>query len=504
MTTTENHMPEWSVYVAIALTIAITWIYMCRNQWYREKGDSHGLRSSKVPRGRNGWPLIGETVEYIASAYASRPTSFMDKRKALYGDVFRTHLLGKPVIASTDPDVNKVIMNNHDNTFIPSYPKSITELFGETSILRMDGALHKKVHATLARFLKSPHLKSRITRDIEASVKLSLAGWSTDRLIYVQDETKKITFEILVTALMSVGPGEDLELLKREYTEFIKGLICLPIKLPGTQLYKSLKAKGRLMALTRRIVEERKRTMDLDNAEDKNDSGAAPAYNDAIDALLGDCGDQVRENQRLSSDFICGNIVEMMIPGEDSVPKAITLAVKFLSDNPPALEQLKEECMELKRQKVKANVSYTWNDYMSLSFTQNVISETLRMANIVNALWRQATQDVEIKGHLIQEGWGVMASLTSVHMDERIYENPYRFDPWRWERKGLSTTSNTFNPFGGGQRLCPGLDLSRLEISIFLHHLVTTYRWVAEKDEVIYFPTVKMKRKLPISVSPLT
>lgn len=51
----------------------------------------------------------------------------------------------------------------------------------------------------------------------------------------------QITFAVLVKVLMSVGPGEDLDFLKREFGEFIKGLICLPIKLPGTRLYKSLK-----------------------------------------------------------------------------------------------------------------------------------------------------------------------------------------------------------------------------------------------------------------------
>jgi len=30
--------------------------------------------------------------------------------------------------------------------------------------------------------------------------------------------------------------------------------------------------------------------------------------------------------------------------------------------------------------------------------THKVISETLRMANIVNAIWRKAVKDVEIKG----------------------------------------------------------------------------------------------------------
>ena len=51
----------------------------------------------------------------------------------------------------------------------------------------------------------------------------------------------QIAFEVLVKVLMSVCPGEDLDSLKREFEEFIKGLICLPIKLPGTRLYKSLK-----------------------------------------------------------------------------------------------------------------------------------------------------------------------------------------------------------------------------------------------------------------------
>ncbi|KAE8655977.1 hypothetical protein F3Y22_tig00117012pilonHSYRG00177 [Hibiscus syriacus] len=82
-------------------------------------------------------------------------------------------------------------------------------------------------------------------------------------------------------------------------------------------------------------------------------------------------------------------------------------------------------------------------------------------------------------------------------MDEEIYENPYLFYPWRWERLGAAVNNNSFTPFGGGQRLCPGLELSRLEISIFLHHLVTTYKWV-----IVYFPTVKMKKKLPLKVTP--
>lgn len=53
-----------------------------------------------------------------------------------------------------------------------------------------------------------------------------------------------MTFEILVKVLMSISPGEDLDILKLEFEEFIKGLICIPVKFPGTRLYKSLKVKS--------------------------------------------------------------------------------------------------------------------------------------------------------------------------------------------------------------------------------------------------------------------
>ncbi|KAK0604420.1 hypothetical protein LWI29_015493 [Acer saccharum] len=473
--------------------------------WYwkmkKKMDDKNG-----VPKGNLGWPFIGETLDFIASGYTSRPVTFMDKRKSLYGKVFKTNILGSPIIVSTDPDVNKVVLQNHGNTFVPAYPKSIRELLGKSSILQINGNLQRRLHALLGGFLRSPQLKSRITKDIENSVKLTLSSWRhMNNLVYVQEETKKITFQILVKVLMSIGPGDDLNSLKKEFEEFIKGLICLPIKLPGTRLYKSLKAKEKMLKIVNRVVEERKLGMEMmsDHGYD-NDDQKSGAANDAVDVLLREYFVESNGKQSLPLDFISGNIVEMMIPGEETVPTAMTLAVKFLSDSPVALKQLMEENMEMKKQKIESCDDYTWTDYTSLSFTQNVVSETLRMANIINAVWRKTLKDVEIKGYLIPQGWCVLTSFSSVHMDEENYENPYHFDPWRWEKiGGGAVNNNNYTPFGGGQRLCPGLDLSRLEISIFLHHLVTTYRWVAEKDDIVHFPTVKMKKKLPITVAPI-
>lgn len=154
--------------------------------------------------------------------------------------------------------------------------------------------------------------------------------------------------------------------------------------------------------------------------------------------------------------------------------------------------------MKLKKIQDQVGESLSWSDYLSLPFTQTVITETLRMGNIIIGVMRKALKDVEIKGHLIPKGWCVFVNFRSVHLDDKNYECPYQFNPWRWQDK--DTSSCNFTPFGGGQRLCPGLDLARLEASIFLHHFVTQFRWHAEKDAIVNFPTVRMKKRMPVKV----
>lgn len=81
--------------------------------------------------------------------------------------------------------------------------------------------------------------------------------------------------------------------------------------------------------MVEKLVEERKLSME------KGEEKGLP--NDAIDVLLRNADGA---KQPPPSDFISGNLIEMMIPGEETVPTAITVAVKFLSDNPVALARL--------------------------------------------------------------------------------------------------------------------------------------------------------------------
>ncbi|KAL6996344.1 hypothetical protein U1Q18_006475 [Sarracenia purpurea var. burkii] len=161
--------------------------------------------------------------------------------------------------------------------------------------------------------------------------------------------------------------------------------------------------------------------------QDKRSSGMPEFPKDVAEVLLND------ESEKLTDDLISDNLIDLMIPGEDSVPVLITLAVKFLSDCPAALLQLTEENMKLKRLKDQVGEPLSWSDYLSLPFTQTVITETLRMGNVIVGVMRKAMEDVEIKGYLIPKGWCVFTYFRSVHLDENLYDWPYQFNPWRWQ-----------------------------------------------------------------------
>ena len=51
---------------------------------------------------------------------------------------------------------------------------------------------------------------------------------------------QQIVFEILVKGLIGLEAGPEMQQLKHQFQEFIVGLMSLPIKLPGTRLYRSL------------------------------------------------------------------------------------------------------------------------------------------------------------------------------------------------------------------------------------------------------------------------
>ena len=89
--------------------------------------------------------------------------------------------------------MSKFILQSDAKVFVPSYPKSLTELMGKSSILLINGSLQRRIHGLIGAFFKSHHLKAQITRDMQSYVQESMEKWREDQPIFIQDETKNVS-----------------------------------------------------------------------------------------------------------------------------------------------------------------------------------------------------------------------------------------------------------------------------------------------------------------------
>ncbi|KAI6689527.1 hypothetical protein NL676_026355 [Syzygium grande] len=146
---------------------------------------------------------------------------------------------------------------------------------------------------------------------------------------------------------------------------------------------------------------------------------------------------------------------------------ALTWLMKFLGENPRDLQRLREEHMEIQASG-KGGANLSWSEVNNVPHTAKVISETLRRATILPWFSRKAAQDFEIDGYKIKKGWLVNLDVVSIHHDPEVFPQPEVFNPSRFDEP-LKPFS--FLGFGSGPRMCPGINLAKLEISIFIHHL---------------------------------
>ncbi|KAM1253459.1 hypothetical protein FF1_041448 [Malus domestica] len=439
-------------------------------------------RRLRLPPGNLGLPFIGETLQLISAYKTENPEPFIDERVNRFGPLFTTHVFGEPTVFSTDPETNRFILQNEGKLFECSYPGSITNLMGKHSLLLMKGSLHKRMHSLTMSFANSSIIRDHLLDDIDRLIRLNMDSWA-DR-IFLMEEAKKITFELAVKQLMSFDPNEWTESLRKEYVLLIEGFFSVPLPLVSTTYRRAITARTKVAEALSLIVRQR-----------REESEAGKRQEDMLGALLG--GDTA-----FSDEEIVDFLLALLVAGYETTSTIMTLAVKFLTETPLAHAQLKEEHEQI-RAKKKSSEPLEWSDYKAMPFTQCVVNETLRVANIISGVFRRAMTDVHIKGYTIPKGWKAFASFRAVHLDQDHFKDARTFNPWRWQNKSGPTTSpsNVFTPFGGGPRFCPGSELARVEISVFLHHLVTRFSWVpAEEDKLVFFPTTRTQKRYPINV----
>ncbi|RYR32945.1 hypothetical protein Ahy_A10g047468 isoform A [Arachis hypogaea] len=410
-------------------------------------------KNKGLPPGTMGWPLFGETTEFLKQG-----PNFMKNQRARYGSFFKSHILGCPTIVSMDAELNRYILMNESKGLVPGYPKSMLDILGKCNIAAVHGSTHKYLRGALLSIISPTMIRDQLLPKIDHFMRSHLSNWD-NQVINIQHKTKEMAF---LSSLRQIAGKESSRISDSIMPEFFN------------------LARKAIVSIVSEVIEERRKSQEI--------------HKDMLGGLMGN-DDESRH--KLSDEEIIDLVITVMYSGYETVSATSMMAVKYLQDHPKALEELREEHLNI-RQRKKPDEPIDFNDLKSMRFTRAVIFETSRLATIVNGVLRKTTQDMELNCYLIPKGWKIYVYTREINYDHFLYPDPLKFNPWRWLDKSLETKNHCLI-FGGGTRLCPGKELGIAEISTFLHYLVTRYRWEeVGGDKLLKFPRVQAPNGLHI------
>jgi hypothetical protein len=97
-----------------------------------------------------------------------------------YGPLFKTNLVGQPLVVSMDAEVNRFIFQQEGKLFRSWYPDTTNIIFGKESLASCDGSLHKFVRSFAARLFGVDSLRDVLLAEMEHNVARSFAAWAAE------------------------------------------------------------------------------------------------------------------------------------------------------------------------------------------------------------------------------------------------------------------------------------------------------------------------------------
>ncbi|KAF4384138.1 hypothetical protein F8388_001376 [Cannabis sativa] len=475
--------------MGVISTVLVSILFVFQILFWATPKDMEGIP------GRLGWPVIGESFSFISEfSSPSGIFTFMNKRQQKYGKVFKSFVLGRFTVFMTGREASKILLSGKDGMVSLNLFYTGQQVLGPTSLLQTTGDAHKRLRRLIAEPLSIDGLK-KYFNFINSLTISTLDNWH-GRTVLVLEEASTFTLQVIGHMIMSLEPsGEEQEKFRANFKLISSSFASLPFKIPGTAFHRGIKARDRMYAMLDSIILKRR-------------NGEGSFQEDFLESLLikhskleVDEEDDNNNNNKLTDKQLKDNILTLLVAGHDTTTAALTWLIKFLGQNPLVLEQLREEHLQIKANR-ESGTSLTWAEVNNMPYTAKVISETLRRATILPWYSRKAAQDFEIDGYKIKKGWSVNLDVVSIHHDEKVFPNPEKFDPSRFDSP---LRPYSFLGFGNGPRMCPGINLAKIEISIFIHHLVCTYKWRGlDEDDSVQPTLVRMPRnKYPIIVEAL-
>jgi cytochrome P450 len=424
--------------------------------------------------GPRGLPLIGMLHRW-------RPTRahlIFEQWAARYGPIYRVKLGPQAIIVLSESVAMMTLLKERPGGFRRHFAvRPIFREMGIDGLFSAEGDDWRRQRPLVMKALDPEHLRRFFPVLVTATERLH-ARWlqaarqqqavdvRADLTRYTVDVTCSLAFGTDVATLSRDDPDPLQNHLDRIFTGIARRINALwpswrYLRLPeDRRIERSLRAARQAVE---GFIEAARRTM----AED-------PSLRDApqnlAQALLA-----ANEQARLSDAELHGNVMTLLLAGEDTTSNTIAWAMHLLAEHPHIAQQARHEACEALADTSdrSAPVLTHFDQTRRLPLIEAIVLEALRLKPVAPLNMFTAMQEITLHETRIPPRTLVCILKRPPATDPALWANARAFDPSRWtDAQAAQAVSGgarrAFMPFGGGPRFCPGRYLALLEAKMVL------------------------------------
>ena len=445
-----------------------------------KQAGARGLRRVSDLPGPSGLPLLGNFLQLDLARLHAILEGWADR----YGPLYRYRMGPRSVVVVSDPKLSQQVLRQRPETFRRlSNVEPVFAEMGVAGVFSAEGDAWRRQRRLAMEALSHRHLEGfypTLRRVAERLCRRWQRAADAGAPIAILDDLKRFTVD--VTTLLTFGHDIDTleqgdEVIQRRleqvFPAFNRRLFAL---LPTWRVFRSRadrrldRALAELRAWLRELVAAAR-------ARSRDDPVRSEAPANFLEAMLS-ARDQA--GQPFPEEAIFGNLMTMLLAGEDTTAYTLGWAVHHLCDSPASVAALREELDDvLGSAALPADIDAA----NKLAYAGAVANEAMRLRPVAPLLFLETNVET-VLGDVALPARAQVAILTRPPArDASNFAEPAVFLPKRWLAAGAGPHEPSVHiPFGTGPRLCPGRTLALLEMKLVLATLYKSFDVRREGD----------------------
>jgi retinoid hydroxylase len=417
------------------------------------------------------------------------PTLLADAARRL-GPIFRAEIseegqsvFGRWIVFLVGPEANRFVMHSHRDAFSHDlgWSPNLGGVF-EKGLLNTDDPEHARQRKLMNPAFAITYM-SRYLPIMNRIIADRSRDWAERGEIDIYAEARKITFDVAAECLTGLRTGAEVDHLRELFYALVRPDFDT-IESMDEYMAKMIGIRAELDALLlARIAQRRK------------------APTDDILGMLVKAGDE--QSVPFTDRELLGQLHILLVAGHETTTTLSAWALYLLAERPDLLARVRAEMDEAL---AASGGAVTLEAIKAMRLLGHTIDEAGRLYPPVGNVPRGVVKDVEFGGYRIPAGTRVLLSLAACHRLPEVFANPDVFDPDRFAppREEDKRTPYALVTFGGGPRICIGINFAQIEVKAMAAHILRHFTLTPAPDQQIehayYSPVATLLNGLRLRV----